>query len=190
MLIYPLFSIFNIWMRPVVDCYRYMFIARLSGLVWHKILWRISSPHLLLVDLSTSQYTHCTHGIRQYLSKSTNAFSHNTVQLCILKRCFFVTVSFSIRLYIFCFEWCSFYPELQSCGSGFIESGSGYGSGSSISRESGSNPDLGFWWPKTEEKKTDEEFFDQKLQFTYVQATGENFSPEKRTSSTLKNVIY
>ncbi len=79
MLIYPLFSIFNIWMRPVVESYRYMFIARLSGLVWHKILWWISSPHLLLVDLSTSQYTDCTHGIRQYLSKTTNAISHNTI---------------------------------------------------------------------------------------------------------------
>jgi hypothetical protein len=33
-------------------------------------------------------------------------------------------------------------------------------------------------------------FFYQKLQFTYVQATGEAFSPQKRTSSTSKNVIY
>ncbi len=40
-------------------------------------------------------------------------------------------------------------------------------------------------------------FFDQKLQFTYpqafledVQATGETFSPQKRTSSTSKNEIY
>ncbi len=32
--------------------------------------------------------------------------------------------------------------------------------------------------------------FDQKLQFTYVQATEEAFSPQKRTSCTLKNEIY
>jgi hypothetical protein len=50
----------------------------------------------------------------------------------------------------------------------------------------------GFDDPKLKNTKTntDENFFDQKLQFTYVQATGENFSPEKRTSSTPKNVIY
>jgi hypothetical protein len=30
-------------------------------------------------------------------------------------------------------------------------------------------------------------FFDQELQFTHVQATGEAFSPQKRTSSTSKN---
>ncbi len=41
----------------------------------------------------------------------------------------------------------------QSCGSGFIESGSGYGSGSSISSESGSNQDPWFWLSKTEEEK-------------------------------------
>jgi hypothetical protein len=46
----------------------------------------------------------------------------------------------------------------------------------------------------TSEKKS---FFDQKLQFTYDkasikdgQATGEAFSPQKRTSSTSENVIY
>jgi hypothetical protein len=33
-------------------------------------------------------------------------------------------------------------------------------------------------------------FFDQKLQFTYVQATGEDFSPQKRISSTSKNKIF
>ncbi len=33
-------------------------------------------------------------------------------------------------------------------------------------------------------------FFDQKLQFTYVQATGETYSPQKKTSSTVKNEIY
>jgi hypothetical protein len=32
--------------------------------------------------------------------------------------------------------------------------------------------------------------FDQKLQFTDVQATGETFIPQKRTSSTSKNEIY
>jgi hypothetical protein len=32
-------------------------------------------------------------------------------------------------------------------------------------------------------------FFDKKLQFTYVQATREAFSPHKRTSGTSKNVI-
>jgi hypothetical protein len=45
--------------------------------------------------------------------------------------------------------------SIQSCGSGFIESGS------SISSESGfgygygygSNPDSGCWWPKTLDKK-------------------------------------
>ncbi len=53
----------------------------------------------------------------------------------------------------------------QSCGSGFIEYG--YGSGSSISSESG----FSFWWPKTVGKNTTENFvksfFDQKMQFTY-----------------------
>jgi hypothetical protein len=33
-------------------------------------------------------------------------------------------------------------------------------------------------------------FFDQKLQFTYVQTTGEAVSLKKRTSSTSKIVIY
>ncbi len=51
------------------------------------------------------------------------------------------------------------------------------------------NPDLGFWWPKIEEKIHLKIFFifnDQKLQFTYVQA----FSPQKRTYSTSKNAIF
>ncbi len=63
------------------------------------------------------------------------------------------------------------------------------------------NPDpdtnLGFWWLKNEdEKKQLKEkfiFFDQKLQFTSpkasikdVQATGEAFSPHKRTSGISK----
>jgi hypothetical protein len=44
---------------------------------------------------------------------------------------------------------------------------------------------------KTERKNTEDKFFYQKLQFTnYVQATGEAFSPQKRTSSTKKNDIY
>ncbi len=38
-------------------------------------------------------------------------------------------------------RWPLFLAFCQSCGSG-----------SSISSESGSSPDLGFWWPKTEEK--------------------------------------
>jgi hypothetical protein len=33
-------------------------------------------------------------------------------------------------------------------------------------------------------------FFYHKLQFTFVQATGEAFTPQKRTSSTSKNEIY
>jgi hypothetical protein len=32
-------------------------------------------------------------------------------------------------------------------------------------------------------------FFDQKLQFIFVQATGEAFSPQKRTSSTSENKL-
>ncbi len=44
---------------------------------------------------------------------------------------------------------------LQCCGSGFIESVSRYGSGSSFFSESGSgsNPYPGFWWPKIEGEK-------------------------------------
>jgi hypothetical protein len=68
----------------------------------------------------------------------------------------------------------------------FKWSGNGSGNGSG----SGSNPDPGFWWPKTEEYITAEifflPFFYQKLQFTYVQVTGEAFSPQKRTSSASK----
>jgi hypothetical protein len=33
-------------------------------------------------------------------------------------------------------------------------------------------------------------FYDQKFQFTYVQAKGEAFSPQKRTSSTSKTELY
>jgi hypothetical protein len=33
-------------------------------------------------------------------------------------------------------------------------------------------------------------FFDNKLQFDFVRATGEAFTPQKRTSSTSKNKIY
>ncbi len=47
----------------------------------------------------------------------------------------------------------------QSCGSGFIESGSGYGSGISSESGSGSNTDPWFWWPKTEEKIQQKFFF-------------------------------
>jgi hypothetical protein len=71
----------------------------------------------------------------------------------------------------------------QSCGSGFIESGSE--SGSSISVESGSRVLM----TKDRRKKIQlkilsfKTFFDQKLQFTYVQATEEAFSPQNRTSS-------
>jgi hypothetical protein len=37
---------------------------------------------------------------------------------------------------------------------------------------------------KLKKKKTDEKIFDQKLQFTDVQDTGEDISPQKKTSST------
>ncbi len=76
----------------------------------------------------------------------------------------------------------------QSCGSGLNESGSGY--------ESGSNPGprVEFWWPKEENNTAGKDFFfffvDQKLQFTCVQATGETFSPQKRTTSTSKMKIF
>jgi hypothetical protein len=39
---------------------------------------------------------------------------------------------------------------------------------------------------KTAAENLFQSFFDQKLQFTYVQATGEAFSPQKRTSNTSK----
>jgi hypothetical protein len=39
---------------------------------------------------------------------------------------------------------------------------------------------------KLKKKNTDENFFDQKLQFTRVQARGEAFSLQKRISSTSK----
>jgi hypothetical protein len=45
----------------------------------------------------------------------------------------------------------------QSCGSGIIESG--YGSSISCEFGSGSNPDPGFWWPKTEGKNTADIFY-------------------------------
>jgi hypothetical protein len=48
----------------------------------------------------------------------------------------------------------------------------------------------GFHDRKLKEKKTAENFFYQKLQFTYVQATGEAFNSQKRTCSTSKNEIY
>ncbi len=75
-------------------------------------------------------------------------------------------------------------PCLQCCGSGF--------------NESGSNSDPGFWWSKIEEEKIQLKiffsFFDQKMHYMYplgsgydVQATGEAFSPQKRTSSTSKH---
>ncbi len=44
----------------------------------------------------------------------------------------------------------------------------------------------GFDDQKLKKKIQMENLFDQKLQFTYVQATGEDFSPQKRTSSTSK----
>jgi hypothetical protein len=43
---------------------------------------------------------------------------------------------------------------------------------------------------KLKKKNIDEKFLDQKLLFTFVQAPGEDFSPQKRTSSTSKNKIY
>jgi hypothetical protein len=78
----------------------------------------------------------------------------------------------------------------QCCESGFIESGSG------ISSESGSRVLM----TKTLKKYSGNLsiiFFNQKLLFTSpltsvkdVQATGEAFSPQKRTSSTTKKEIY
>ncbi len=87
----------------------------------------------------------------------------------------------------------------QSCGS--VESG--YGSRSSISSEpgSGSNPDAGFWWLKTKEKKYSWKFFYiffwSKIAI-YLSLGVHNglpsyrrsLSPPKRTSSTSKNEIY
>ncbi len=67
------------------------------------------------------------------------------------------------------------------------------GSGSSISSASGSgygsNLDPGFWWPKTGNKYTTHFlFFIKKMYVTYVQATEEAFSPQRRTSSTSKKL--
>jgi hypothetical protein len=95
-----------------------------------------------------------------------------------------------------CRTWIKMEKFLSLCynqcwGSGFIDSGSG----SSCSSESGSRS----WsrvlmiknWKKNNSWKIS--FFDQKLQFTYpygsvkdIQATGEAFSPQKRTFSTSK----
>jgi hypothetical protein len=44
--------------------------------------------------------------------------------------------------------------------------------------------------PKTAEKKAAENCFPSKIAITYVEATGEDCSPRKRTSSTSKNGIY
>jgi hypothetical protein len=76
----------------------------------------------------------------------------------------------------------------QSCGSGFVESGSGYGFGSSISNESGSDT--------AEEKKYSRNFlfylflFYQKLQFTYPLASIKDNQTTGEASSTSKNEIY
>ncbi len=82
----------------------------------------------------------------------------------------------------------------QSCGFGFTESRSG----SSISSESGSEYGSGsgsrVLMTKNSRKKIQLKclkiFFWSKMQCTYVQATGEAFSPQKKTSSTSKNDIY
>jgi hypothetical protein len=78
-----------------------------------------------------------------------------------------------------------------------LEKGGGGGGGGGelfTPKKSGSNLDPGFpifRWPKTEEEKKQQKFFevffDQILQFTDVQATGEAFNPQKRTSRTSKN---
>ncbi len=76
----------------------------------------------------------------------------------------------------------------QSCGSEFIESGSGSG----VSSESGSGSGSGYgsgskvWMIKTEGKKYR---FDQQLQFTYVQSTGEPFSSQKERPA-LQNMKF
>jgi hypothetical protein len=69
-------------------------------------------------------------------------------------------------------------------------------SGSSISSESGSNPDPGFWLLMTKNwrrKNTAENyylsFFDKKMQFTYVQATGEALQREQENIQLCKNEI-
>jgi hypothetical protein len=85
----------------------------------------------------------------------------------------------------------------QCCRSGYIQPGSGYGSRSSISSESGSRVLVTKNFGKNTAELCFKSFFDQKLQFTYpwasikdVQTTGESFSSQKRTSSTTKDVIY
>jgi hypothetical protein len=56
------------------------------------------------------------------------------------------------------------------------------------------NPDQGFDDQKLKKKKYSRNFlssfFNQKLQFTYVQATGEAFSPQKRTLSSSINAKF
>jgi hypothetical protein len=62
-----------------------------------------------------------------------------------------------------------------------------------VNPDSDSDPIQGFDDQKLKKEKTTEIFyifFDQKLQFTQVQATGEAFSLQKRTSSTLIKEIY
>ncbi len=91
-------------------------------------------------------------------------------------------------------------PE-QNCGSECIESGYEYGS--SLSSESGLGSGSRVLMTKNWRKQYSRKFFlyllDQQLQFTSplpkppwkdVQAPGEAFRPQKRTSSTLKNEIY
>jgi hypothetical protein len=58
-------------------------------------------------------------------------------------------------------------------------------------------PDPGFLRQNISKKTAEEKFsffLDQRLQFAYpfkdLQATGESFSPQKRTSSTSKNEVY
>jgi hypothetical protein len=48
----------------------------------------------------------------------------------------------------------------------------------------------GFDDQKLKKKYTDDNFFDKNLQFIYVRATEDAFSPQKRTSSTSKNEFY
>jgi hypothetical protein len=67
-----------------------------------------------------------------------------------------------------------------------------YGFGSSISRESGSGSRVLMTKNRREKMQLKNllSFLDQRLQFTYVQATGEAIGPRKKTSSTSKNEIY
>jgi hypothetical protein len=68
----------------------------------------------------------------------------------------------------------------QCCGSGFIESGSGYGSGSrvlmaKIVKNTAENSFMLFW---------------SKNAISLSQATGESFSPQKKSFSTSKDENY